>query len=120
MKNATEANEASASEGRCSKPGRPFAEEAVIRYEQLRRQAIDGSGNGCCPGERGQGLGWALLLRRGMAAWLQAWPTSASRAGTERLAPAQCMAMALPKLDAEITMVLTNMAAHHFPSRAQL
>ncbi|PYX86413.1 MAG: hypothetical protein DMG70_00780 [Acidobacteria bacterium] len=39
----------------------------VEQYEQLRRQATRGAGNG------GQGLGLALFLRSGMAAWMQAW-----------------------------------------------
>ena len=38
-----------------------------MRYEQLRRDAIDGSSRGR------EALGLALFLRRGMTAWMQAW-----------------------------------------------
>jgi hypothetical protein len=38
-------------------------QDLVARYEQLRRHAIHG----------GEGLGFALFLRRGMTAWMQAW-----------------------------------------------
>lgn len=38
----------------------------IERYEELRRQAVDG-------GEAGWRLGLALLEHRGVAAWLRAW-----------------------------------------------
>jgi hypothetical protein len=41
------------------------------RYEHLRSQALRArgtSGHGCC--------GYALLLQRGLAAWMQAWPAT--------------------------------------------
>ncbi len=50
--------------------GEPAAEvadtAAVQRYEQLRRQALDGQ-----PG--GARLGLAVLQREGVAAWMAAW-----------------------------------------------
>ena len=39
----------------------------MAQYEQLRRDAIGTLAH------RGEGLGLALFLRRGMAAWMQAW-----------------------------------------------
>ena len=45
----------------------------VAHYEQLRADALD-------PGEeRMVTLGLALFLRRGMAAWIEAWPQTPER-----------------------------------------
>jgi hypothetical protein len=41
--------------------------DLVAHYEQLRRDATEMSSRGR------KGLGMALFLRRGMAAWMQAW-----------------------------------------------
>jgi hypothetical protein len=41
-------------------------QDLVAHYEQLRRDARD-------PARCREGLGLALFLRRGMAAWMQAW-----------------------------------------------
>jgi hypothetical protein len=46
-------------------------QDLVARYEQLRRDAIGPRAHG------GEGLGFALFLRRGMTAWMQAWPECA-------------------------------------------
>jgi hypothetical protein len=46
------------------------------QYEQLRREATNRSEH------RGEGLGLALFLRRGMTAWMQAWSQC-----TDRVAP---------------------------------
>lgn len=43
------------------------------RYEQLRQQALE---QGC----GGQGWGLALFLRRGLVAWMRAWPQAPSPA----------------------------------------
>jgi hypothetical protein len=42
-------------------------QDLVAHYEQLRRDARD------VPARCREGLGLALFLRRGMAAWMQAW-----------------------------------------------
>lgn len=44
----------------------PATDGLVDRYEQLRRHALDGDG-------QGWRLGLALLHRRGVAGWLRAW-----------------------------------------------
>jgi hypothetical protein len=44
----------------------PTAGEARQRYEELRKEALADQGAGA-------GLGLALLLRKGLAAWLRAW-----------------------------------------------
>ena len=49
------------------------------RYEQLRAGAVDGRPAG--------GLGLALLIARGVAAWARAWPDGAP-APSARRAPA--------------------------------
>ena len=116
MTNTTAAKEEAASEGSCPKTEGPSGEEVVTRYEQLRREVIGDCGNGCRPCETGHGLGWALLLRRGMAAWMQAWPKTSPPAGTDRLGSGRHTAIGQPTLDSEITMVLTNMAVYHIPS----
>jgi len=41
---------------------------SVERYEQLRAVALDGA--------PGPGLGLALLHRRGVSAWVRAWPAA--------------------------------------------
>lgn len=45
-------------------PGFP-ADGLQGRYEDLRQQAL---------GSAAQGLGWALMVRQGMVAWMQALP----------------------------------------------
>jgi hypothetical protein len=47
----------------------------VERYERLRRQALGGDTSGWR-------LGLALLQRRGVAAWVKAWPATAATAPT--------------------------------------
>jgi len=54
--------------------GAPAAcHDLVARYEQLRRDAMQQP-----PAHRGEGLGLALFLRRGMTAWMQAWSECAA------------------------------------------
>jgi len=48
--------------------------DLVTHYEQLRRDATDMSRRGR------EGLGLALFLRRGMAAWMQSWSQCTSEA----------------------------------------
>jgi hypothetical protein len=79
------------------------SEKWATRYEELRRQVL----------EEPEGGGWgrALLLCRGLAAWMQAWPIDDS-AGQEADKPAEPSAAAttLPAgLSGEITQVLVNM-----------
>ncbi|MGI8873204.1 MAG: hypothetical protein ACR2KP_02540 [Egibacteraceae bacterium] len=47
-------------------PATATVDVLVDRYEQLRRHALDGDG-------QGWRLGLALLHRRGVAGWLHAW-----------------------------------------------
>ncbi len=43
----------------------PRNDGLIVRYEELRRQALGRAG--------GQAQGLALFMRRGMSAWMQAW-----------------------------------------------
>jgi hypothetical protein len=87
----------------------PSAGEAAVpekwttRYEELRRQIL--------AEPEGGGWGRALLLRRGLVAWMQAWPSD-GEIGPEATKPAESSAPATPLpagLCAEITRVLVNM-----------
>lgn len=87
----------------------PAAAEAAVpekwttRYEELRRQILAEPAGG--------GWGRALLLRRGLLAWMQAWPIDDS-ADQKAAKPAEPSATAttLPAgLSGEITRVLVNM-----------
>jgi hypothetical protein len=57
------------------------------QYEQLRREATNRSEH------RGEGLGLALFLRRGMAAWMQAWSQCTDVAPKAHLQPAMTAAV---------------------------
>jgi hypothetical protein len=75
-------------------------------YERLRKQAID-------PSPYGQGeLGLAVLRRRGLSAWIDAWWTyatpivaeGADRETTDNILPAG--------IQGEVVMVLASMVIH--------
>jgi hypothetical protein len=80
----------------------PVSEKWATRYEELRRQIL---------GEpEGGGWGRALLLRRGLVAWMQAWPIADSAGHDEAAKPAAEPAAVLPTgLAGEMTRVLVNM-----------
>ena len=82
----------------------PQSSEALVsEYEELRRVALGGS--------RGpsQGVGFALLVRRGMAGWMDACMTAAS-ASRSRPVSKQEQCLVLPDLRGEVAMVLAAMA----------
>lgn len=73
----------------------------IERYERLRRDALGGA-----PAGR---LGLALLQRRGVAAWMRAWPDARP---TPRLRPAVTAPPVGDELvDALATMALARLAA---------
>lgn len=85
-------------------------EGMITRYEQLRRQALSGSVDGAA-------LGWALFVRRGMAAWMRAWSKTAAwgevpgeNEAHHREREVWDSAGILPLLAGEITTVLASMA----------
>jgi hypothetical protein len=78
-------------------------EKWTTRYEELRRQIL--------LEPEGGGWGRALLLRRGLAAWMQAWPSD-EETGQEATKSAEpsASATALPAdLHGGITRILVNM-----------
>lgn len=80
----------------------------TVRYEQLRGQALE---QGC--GERGWGL--TLFLRRGLAAWMRAWPQTSSpkrpREPATREEPQEKMHLSTELRD-EVVSVWVNMVLH--------
>jgi hypothetical protein len=73
----------------------------VERYEQLRSDALEG-------GASGFKLGLVLLERRGVAAWTQAWSTTAA-ANTAAAVPAPTTRASVPA-NAELVDALASMA----------
>ena len=80
----------------------PSAEALVSEYEGLRRMVLGASG--ATPG-----TGFALFLRRGMAAWMEACTTAAS-AFVTRHPPMQEDRVVPSDLRGEVAMVLVSMA----------
>jgi hypothetical protein len=79
------------------------AEMLTSEYEELRRVALGGS-----DGLQG-GVGFALLLRRGMAAWMDAC-LAAALPSRPRSAPRQDLCAVPPDLRGEVAQVLATMA----------
>ena len=79
----------------------PRNDGLIVRYEELRRQVLGRYG------AHGQGL--ALLMRRGMCAWMQAWSQCAAApppVPTQVPDDQQTCPVALHK---EVTTILANM-----------
>jgi hypothetical protein len=75
----------------------------TTRYEELRRQIL--------AEPEGRGWGRALLLRRGLVAWMQAWPSDESgvQAAPKSAEPAAPAPTLPADLGSAITQVLVNM-----------
>jgi len=80
----------------------------TARYEQLREQALE---QGC----GGRGWGLALFVRRGLVAWMRAWPETVSprprREQATREEPEQRMCLSAELRD-EVVSVWVNMVLH--------
>jgi hypothetical protein len=70
----------------------------VQRYEDLRQQILAEPAGG--------GWGRVLLLRRGLVAWMQAWPADARTAPLP--SPAAGEATRLPGLPTDLSLALTR------------
>ncbi|MGH7645574.1 MAG: hypothetical protein ACREMR_08300 [Gemmatimonadales bacterium] len=83
---------------------RPAPDEALHQYEAVRREAL-----ATAPGPRGHGL--ALLVTRGMAAWLTALAALGPRRGLPAIAsaPRETPGTMLPTVRTELTTVLAGM-----------
>lgn len=79
----------------------PTANHLVARYEELRSQALGGSG---------RGLGLARLLRQGMRAWVEAWSNCTLTMPAERHRQGDLDKVVSIQLRDEIAVVLAGMA----------
>ncbi len=83
----------------------PEARVAMVdRYEELRGQAL-GLG-GLVAG----GRGWALLVRRGMLAWIRAWSSCGPSASES---PAASSNPLTPDQSGDVVQILVSMALSH-------
>ena len=81
--------------------------ELVMRYEELRNQVLHATGR------NGGGLGWAVFVRKGMAAWFEAWQENVRHKESEPGlggAPKSCLS---PEKERAIVVVLTGMVLSH-------
>jgi len=80
----------------------------TARYERLRQQAVE---EGC----EGRGWGLTLFLRRGLVAWMRAWPQTSSptrpREQDTREEPEKRMRLSTELRD-EVVSVWVNMVLH--------
>ncbi len=85
------------------------SERLVRCYEDLRRQALCGSG---------AGPGLALFLRRGMKAWIGAWSDCSLHAARVRNSNEERdFVVVPPHLYSEIAIVLAGMLLNNGPER---
>jgi hypothetical protein len=77
------------------------AGDLTDRYEELRSQALGGSG---------RELGLALLLRQGMRAWVEAWSNCTLTMPAERRREGGLDEVVPIQLRTEIAIVLAGMA----------
>jgi len=78
----------------------------VAQYEALRRVALGGGGP-----DEGPRLGFAVLLRHGMSAWLHAW-ARCPRPAAPTLRPVQTPDIP-PHIHLELVQVWAHMALAH-------
>ena len=87
-------------------PRAPRNEGLLARYEALRQQALGRP----CGIPRGQGL--ALLVRSGIAGWMQAWAectVEVAAPAKERPGEEESFPLAMHR---EVTMILAGMVLH--------
>lgn len=78
----------------------PRNDGLIVRYEELRRQALGRAG--------GQAQGLALFMRRGMSAWMQAWGQCLA-APTAPAQPPDDQEIFPVQLHREVAMLLASM-----------
>lgn len=79
----------------------------AVRYEDIRDQVLHAGGR------NGPALGWALFVRKGMAAWLEAWRDSALRKEREPAPRRGARVLANQEQQSEIVTVWTGMVLSH-------
>jgi hypothetical protein len=78
-------------------------DSATVDYEALRRAVLDGS--------RGKGdLGFALLICRGMAAWIRAWSACAAPPPSRTGVAGDATPTLLTGVRGDVTRLLVTMA----------
>ena len=85
------------------------ADAAVVAYEQLRRHALAAS-------PRGGGMGWVLLVREGMATWIDRYAAGLAPAG---LATARDHVMTGPAVVQPLHVGIVNVLASIALSRGE-
>lgn len=83
--------------------------DLAARYEELRAQALETSGR------PGRAWGWALFLRKGMAAWLGAWQEHFPPGDPEFTVPYGAIPQTGHEQQREIVMVWTGMVMGQLP-----
>ena len=84
----------------------PSAAEAMNlrhRYEELRGQVLEGAPSGCR-------MGLALMLREGMAGWIEGWAAAEAPETVSRRPGSASPASPLPDGRGEVVHVLAAMA----------
>lgn len=81
--------------------------EIVMYYEELRGGIVQPNGPG------GRGLGWALFVRKGMAAWLDAWRKNVWRQIPDPVPPRVKFSLADQGQQDEIVVIWTGMVLSH-------
>ena len=90
----------------CVAAGAPSPATLVASYDLLRRVAL-----GCSGPDDGPRLGFTVLLRHGMTAWLRAWVACP---GPPPRAPSAAPPIAIPTLvHMELAQVWAHMALAH-------
>ena len=84
------------------------------RYEALRQCAREGS-----PMLTSRPVGWIVLARHGMAAWMRRWTEASEPLPTPSAAHGPRPALPLPAWQTQLTVLLAQMTAAHLstPSR---
>ena len=89
----------------CVAPGDPSAATLVASYDLLRRVAL-----GCSGPDDGPRLGFTVLRRQGMAAWLRAWALCPPPPRTPHVSPG----ITIPSIvHTELAQVWAHMALAH-------
>jgi hypothetical protein len=90
-----------------AQPHAGVAGKWTTRYEDLRRQVLEEPA--------GSGWGRSLFMRRGLLAWMEAWPPD-NDSGAPPVTPAAPTAVEMPALSSglyqEMTRILVDMILH--------
>ena len=81
----------------------------VDRYEELRGEVLGQSAGG------GPGLGLALLIRRGMAAWMRAWANCTPHVEPRRVRDPPANRMFPVDVRSQVARVLVDMVMNTLP-----